>query len=152
MSGAEQKELPPTVRKLRQARKRGEVSRSRELVTACVTLAAVGMLFWRLPRMAGHLDEVLGSAAALEGQPFWVALAFLGSRLLWAGADVLGPFLVCVTAVALLSGIASTGGLVLSFHPVIPKLERIDPVKGFGRMFTLRSLVELAKSLGKLAL
>ena len=84
MSGSEEKQLPPTARKLRQARKRGEVPRSRELVTACVTLAAVGMLFWGFPCLAGRLDDVLAAVAALEGQPFPVALSLLGQRLLRA--------------------------------------------------------------------
>ena len=92
------------------------------------------------------------AVAALEGQPFPVALSLLGPRLAWAGGEILGPFLLTVIVAAVLSGVASTGGLVLSGDTVMLKLERIDHVKGFARLFNLRSVVELAKSLVKLAI
>lgn len=152
MSGSsEEKALPPTPRKLRQARHRGEVARSKELVTAVVTMTAFGTLAFTVPRAFERFDDALRAAAALEDQPFGAALRLLLPRLAWTGLEVLGPLLVLVVGMAALTGVASNGGLVFAAGQVAPKFERLDPVKGFGRLFKLRSLVELAKSGLKLA-
>lgn len=152
MSGSsEEKTLPPTPRKLRQARRRGEVARSKELVTAVVTLTAFGTLGFTVPRAFERFGDVLRTAAALEDHPFGAALRLLLPRLAWAGLEALGPLLVLVVGIAALTGIASNGGLVFAAGQVAPKFERLDPVKGFGRLFQLRSLVELAKNGLKLA-
>lgn len=149
--GSEERTLPPTARKLRQARRRGEVARSRELVTAVVTLAAAGALAWTGPRAFEQFGDAVGAAASLEGEPFGAALRLLLPRLAWAGLEALGPLLVLVVGAALLAGTVSNGGLVFATSQVAPKFERLDPVKGFGRLFKLRSLLELAKSALKLA-
>jgi len=39
----------------------------------------------------------------------------------------------------------------LSLHPITPDAEHINPISGFGRMFSLRNLLELVKSIFKLA-
>jgi type III secretion protein U len=59
---------------------------------------------------------------------------------------ILGPVLVVITSIVMLQGIP------FSVDPLVPKLERINPVEGFKRLFKLRSFVELAKSLVKAAL
>ena len=107
------------------------------------------MLFWGVPHVAKRVDTLLTDLSSLETQPFPLALSLLGPRLAWAGAEILGPFLIALIVAAVMSGVASTGGLLLSGDPVMPKLERIDPVEGFSRLFNLRSVVELVKSLVK---
>ena len=149
--GSEERNLQPTPRKLRQARRRGEIARSKELVTAVTTAAAFGTLALTLPRAFDRFADTLRTTAALEGEPFIVALRLLAPRVAWAGLEVLGPLLVLVVGAALLAGIVGNGGLVFAAGQVAPKLERLDPVKGLGRLFKLRSLVELLKSAVKLA-
>lgn len=145
-SGSEEKTLPPTARKLRQARRRGEFARSREIVTAMVTLTAFAMLFLSAPVLMDRFADAIRATALLEDLPFADALGQLTSRLAWVGVEVLVPFAVLLAGTATLTGIISNGGLVFSMHPILPKLERLDPAKGFGRLFKLRSLVELLKS------
>lgn len=151
MSGSEEKLLPPTARKLRQARRRGEIARSKEIVTAVVTLTAFAVLFLLVPALFDRFGDALRAAALLEDQPLTTAVQALVPRLVWAGFWVLAPLLVLMVGLAVLTGIVSNGGLVFAAEVVLPKFERLDPVAGFGRLFKLRNLVELAKSALKLA-
>jgi type III secretion protein U len=48
-----------------------------------------------------------------------------------------------------LAGAVGTLGAVFSFDPVKPRFERIDPAKGFKRIFSLRSVIEFAKAVTK---
>lgn len=151
MSSGEEKSLPPTLRKLRQARQRGELARSKELVTAVVTVATLACLFMSVPKLSSSFSDALRAAAALEGQSFTAALGTLGPRLAWAAAEFLVPLLALVVAAAVVTGAISNGGLVFAMDQIMPKLERLDPLKGFGRLFKLRNLIELGKSTLKLA-
>ena len=58
------------------------------------------------------------------------------------------PFLALNLAVALVGGLAQRG-FSFSAKPLVPKFDRLNPAKGFQRMFSSRSLVELLKSLAK---
>ena len=53
------------------------------------------------------------------------------------------------------AGIAANlgvGGMVFAPKAIAPKLNRLSPIKGFGRMFSMKALVELGKSIGKFLL
>ncbi|MEE4300826.1 MAG: flagellar biosynthesis protein FlhB [Pseudomonadales bacterium] len=140
----------PTPKRLEEARKKGQIARSRELNTTAMLLAgAVGLLF--LGPYAG---------AALE-RMFRGSLAFERARLdspagalelvqaaLFTGFAAIAPllllsFVVAMTAPALL------GGFSFSTSAFLPKFSRMNPVSGLGRIFGVRGLVELGKALGK---
>jgi flagellar biosynthetic protein FlhB len=61
------------------------------------------------------------------------------------------PLLLLLAALALASPVA-LGGWAFSTEALFPKFERIDPMKGFARIFSTHGLVELCKALGKFAL
>jgi flagellar biosynthetic protein FlhB len=61
------------------------------------------------------------------------------------------PIGACVFAIALFSNIAQVGFLYTT-EPLAPKLEKIDPLKGFQRIISLNSVVELIKSISKIAI
>ena len=73
--------------------------------------------------------------------------AFLGYGLL-SGLEMIVPFLALTVVVALL-GPASMGGLIFSVQSMTPGLDKLDPIKGLGRIFSRKSLLELVKSLLK---
>ena len=151
MSGSEEKLLPPSPRKLRQARQRGEIARSKEVVTATVTLTAFAVLFWTVPTYFQRLSDTLKAMGTIEDLPLTAALTALVPRLAWMGLEVLGPLMVLMVGITVLTGIVTNGGLVFAADPIMPKLERLSPVEGFKRLFKLRNLVELGKSALKLA-
>lgn len=141
---------PATPRKREEARRRGHIARSADLSSAAVLLAAVLALEFGGSALAGglaaSLKAVLGGLAAIDGDPERLLLHFGGAFT----ASILGflPFVGAVAATALAVGLAQSGFLFTA-EPLAPKLERVDPVAGLARIFSLRSLAKLAAGLLK---
>ncbi len=144
---------PASPRRLEQAREEGQVARSPELgtfavlATGCVALwlfgdhVARGM--WALMRAGMHFDRV----AAFGDRSMIERLGEQGSGAL----EVLWPILG-VLAIAAMIGSLLMNGWLFTFKALEPKLSRLDPIKGLGRMFSLPSLVELGKAIAKATL
>lgn len=143
----------PTPHRMREARERGQVAKSKEITTASLLLLSyvlfryTGDFMWReLTGMAQSLFNQIPSFAnefSLSG----VAGAFLvaGRAMLFALGPIFG-----ITLLAAFIAEAMQTGLVVSFDPLSPKIERINPLEGFKRMFSLQGLVEVVKSLLKI--
>ena len=144
---AQERTEAPTPRRLEQARKKGQVARSRELNTMTVMLAgAAGMLAlgpWISERLRQLLISGLSPAAP---DVFDVGDALLGPVLhaLVTFAPLLGLLLI-----AALAGPALLGGLVFSAEAARPKLERLNPLAGLKRIFSAQGAMELGKTLLK---
>ncbi|WP_131195910.1 EscU/YscU/HrcU family type III secretion system export apparatus switch protein [Lichenihabitans psoromatis] len=154
MSGqdsSEEKTLPPSAKKLRDARKKGQIARSKELVTAAVTITAFFYLGVRCVLLFGQLLDGLRVLPALLDRPFDEAVAALSDRLagnvLWA----IAPFIGLIVMAAVLTNVIVNGGALAAFDPILPKMEHLDPIAGFKRMFGMKNLVEVLKSIVKLA-
>jgi flagellar biosynthetic protein FlhB len=61
------------------------------------------------------------------------------------------PVMMIIAIISLAANLLQVG-FVFSFEPLMPQLDRINPISGFQRLFSLRSLVELVKSLCKIAI
>jgi flagellar biosynthetic protein FlhB len=136
-----------TPKRLDDARKRGQVPRSRELAMALVLGAAAAALYGgRTDLGAGVRDLMVRSLrfdrAALE-RPEALPAA-LGTTLL-AGLDIFLPLFVAV-AVAAVAGSVAVGGWLFTPAPLAFRFDRLDPVKGFGRIFSLNGFVEAGKA------
>ena len=151
-SSSEEKTLPPSAKKLREARRKGQIARSREMVTAVVVIAAVGYLFARAGSVFNGLAEVAEAAGMATGAPFPDAVGRLAGVLGRQVAWTVGPFIGVLAAATVITSVAVNGGMIAALDPVTPKMERLNPVEGFKRLFALRSLVELVKSVLKIAL
>ena len=148
-----EKTEPASERRLQQAREDGQVPRSRELV-ACASLLAGGLLLWTT-------GASLQSALALllkDTLSFPREFAFEPALLLEHGSHVLGrvlwallPFAAVVLAAVIVSPLL-VGGWLFSAKALAPKFDRLDPVAGIARMFSLQSLGELGKALAKTVL
>ncbi len=148
---SEERTLPPSAKKLRDAREKGQIAQSRELVAAAVTATAFGYLSVRFLPLFARLSDSLRAVPGLYDQPFATAAAILASRLARDLALAVTPLLGLLVAIAILSNIAVNGGLFVAIDPVVPKMERLDPVAGFKRMFGMATLMELLKSIFKVA-
>ena len=155
MSGkdtSEEKSLPPSAKKLREARKKGQIAHSKEAITALVTGTAFGYLLIRFPALFRQLSDGLLAVPGLYDQPFSVASATLMGRV---GVDValaVVPLIGLLAAVAVLGNIVVNSGIVVAIDPILPKMERLDPVAGLKRMFETKSFVELVKAIFKVAM
>jgi type III secretion protein U len=146
---SEEKSLPPTDKKLRDARRKGQVARSQDLVSGVVLLLCSVYLAWRIPYLLARIEALFDSAASIYEGPMDDAAVRLATDALTLCAEILWPLLLLTVTAVIASSVIAMGGFVLSTEPIKPKLEHIDPVAGFKRIFSMRSIVEFSKSLFK---
>lgn len=142
----------PTGKKREDAKKKGQVARSQELNTAAVLLIGffVLMVLWKYiyGNIAGYTTYIfshLGDEVTIE---------FLMKSLI----DIM--VLLAQTAMPVMFAVLIAGlginlyqvGITISTEKIEPKLDNLNPINGFGRIFSKRSLVELFKSLFKIAI
>ena len=142
-----------TPKKRDDARKKGQVPRSVDLGAAAVTLAAGGALVAFGHGAATGLMGMLAEGLTIPGTELVhedVMLRHLGEASALALLAVVPLFAAML--VAALAAPAMIGGWTFSSESLSFKPERLDPIAGIGRMFSVRSLVELVKSLAKFAL
>ena len=65
---------------------------------------------------------------------------------------IVAPILIIIMLAGVLASVFQTGGLKFSLKPLSPKWNKLNPLKGFGRIFSKNSVVELFKSLFKIAI
>ncbi len=142
---------PPTDRRRRESRARGEVARSADLVAACVLLTTMAALWWLGPGVAQHLaGTVRGGVSSASSLPLTPESATRVMTLLVLKLAVAaGPLLLIATSAAALGSLVQTGFLWTP-SVVLPKFERLDPTAGLGRWMSLNTGVALAAGLLKL--
>jgi type III secretion protein U len=142
----EQKSLPASAKKLRDARRKGQVSHSRDLITGVTLTMLFIYLVFGGPTLTDRLTTLLEVASRSVDQPFGEA----GGRTVQLAIEILLlaslPPVAIVVIGAVISGMASTFGPVFSFDPVKPKFEHINPAQGLKRIFSVRNAVEFAKA------
>lgn len=144
---------PATPKRLREARERGQVVRSRELNTTAVLLASAGALLLLGGGMVESLRALLRHGLAFERARIYDNAA-LGAALERGALDALvaAAPLLAVTVVASLLAPMALGGWSFSTQAFSFQWERLDPIKGLGRVFAWRGLIELVKALAKFTL
>jgi len=148
---AEEKTEPATPRKRRKAREEGQVTKSQDLTAAVVIASGLlgvlvfgGFFFRRLQLLFAQVMGYLKDPSM--GGEEWLLLPFsraLGSYLLiWFPLG-----LAC--ALAALGLMAYQVGLMITPKPLVPNLNRMNPVSGMKKMFSGRSFVEMLKGVLK---
>ncbi|PTW56640.1 type III secretion protein U [Breoghania corrubedonensis] len=139
----------PTPKKVRDARQKGQVARSQEVVTTA-TLAGVIVYIWMnsqsiFDRLVGLIDQI----TALHGQDFrtsaaqGIAAAFHDSVL------IVLPILGVVIVSAIFSNYLQFGS-IFAFENIMPKLEKVNPAQGVKKIFSMKQVVETLKSIFKI--
>ena len=140
----------PTPKRLDDARKKGQVPRSRELTMTLVMLVGATVLLFIGPRLAERLSLVMkrgfGFDHSLIGREDAIIGYFAAQAL--TAITMLLPLLIILLLTALLAP-ATIGGWNFSTQALQPKFERLDPIKGLKRVFGPKGLMELGKTLGK---
>jgi len=143
----------PTPKRLADARKEGNIPRSRELATAAVFAAGVLVLVGFGPAMARDalrwMRAALTPDAQLSGAPQDL-FAHAGCLLLRLFA-VIAPLLVICLVAGLIAPLVM-GSLKVSSKALTPDLKRLNPLAGIKRLYGAQALVELLKSLLRVAL
>ena len=151
-SGQEKTE-EPTAKRLKEAREKGDVPRSKELNTMLLLLvAAAAVLLFGAEAITDLGVMMIDNFSLSREEAFdekYMLINFSSSMIeaVWAVMAFMA-----VVLVAALVGPISLGGWNFSTQAIAPKGSRIDPLAGLKRMFSLKSLVELAKAIAKFSL
>ncbi|HDZ55829.1 MAG TPA: flagellar biosynthesis protein FlhB [Pseudomonas xinjiangensis] len=148
-SGQEKTE-DPTEKRLKESRDKGQIARSKELNTLAVVMVSAAGLLMVGPAMAGKMMDLMVYNFTLDREALY-STDTMGIHLLASvdlGFDVLGPLFFMVL-IASLVGPILLGGWLFSAKSMAPKFERMNPLAGLKRMFSLKALVELLKALAK---
>ena len=143
----------PTERRLQEARKKGQVPRSRELNTMLsLILASIALLV-----LGGGISQNI-MQISVEGFSISRELAFDANQLpfqfMYMASQTLlalSPFMA-VMLISVFAGPLMMGGWSFSLETISFKLEKLNPIKGLARIFSLKGLVELVKALAKFLL
>ena len=151
--GSQEKTEEATPRRLEKAKEDGETARSKELATTAVLMAGAGGLLIFGTHLGAALEAIMRDAFTLERSAIFdmrhmsVQLIASAKAAAWALSPILAMLLV-----AAIAGSIGIGGLLFSGKSIAPKLSRMNPIKGIGRMFSSRSLIELFKAIAKVGL
>lgn len=148
-NGAEKSEEPTEKRK-QDSRKKGEIARSRELNTLAVVLAGTGGLLSFGGAVGQRIMQVMHKNFSLPRELLlderYMAISLLQSAQM--AGDALIPLFVVLLMAAIIGPVA-LGGWLFSMEALAPKFSRMNPLSGLKRMFSMKSIVELLKALGK---
>tara|TARA_R110002073_G_scaffold28125_1_gene89616 strand:+ start:1416 stop:2546 length:1131 start_codon:yes stop_codon:yes gene_type:complete len=139
-----------TPQRIEKAREDGQIARSQELTTFTLLLAAAAGIWFMGASFMADLSSIMR-----EGMQIKPALAFQTDLILnrlyelaFAGLSALAPFLILLIIVAFFSPMLLSGWL-FSAKSLIPDFKRLNPAKGFTRVFSMRGLTELVKAIAK---
>src|ERR1035437_419225 len=143
---------PATPKRREEARDSGQVARSQDLTSATLLLAGLIVLSMTASTFVRSLADVMRS---LLGNHYWgnpnEMLDHSLRMSLPQVVKILSPILITVAAAAFLIS-ALQVGLHISFKPLTPRLAKLNPFQGLGRMFGGRNLMQLGMNVCKLVL
>ncbi len=144
---------PATPKRRQEARRKGQVAKSREISSAVVLLGSVLVLVLMGEWMVRHLlvleSDLIRRSGALHLTP--EALLDLGSYTTGRLVLILAPIMGLLVVLVVGSNLAQVG-LLFSWEALSPRLSRLNPVEGLRRILSMGALVELLKAFIKLAI
>ena len=152
-SDGEERTEEPTGKRLEDAREKGQVPKSRELGTVASLLAAAAAFITMGGYMLQSVADMLSTSLNLSREQVFdtkLMIPLLGDAVFHM-LEVFSPFFFLMALVGVASSVVISGWM-FSAEALTPKLEKLNPITGMGRLFSWRGLVELAKSLAKFIL
>jgi flagellar biosynthetic protein FlhB len=148
---AQERTEKPSAKRLREAKERGQVPRSRELNTTLILIAGSLFLYLYAPFLGANLLELMGQGLT-TGASDLDHPSVLGKQLgasLWRAFNLLLPLFGVLGFVAIAAP-SLLGGWLLSGKKLAPKWSNVNPLKGLQRIFSPNGLMEVAKAIVKL--
>ncbi len=144
---AQDRTLPATPRRIEKAREEGQVARSRDLAHLAVLGSGIALITAFAPELTAWLQSLLARGLQFNAAAI-ASPAGMGERL----AELSVPMLLAllpIGAVTAFVALASTfldGGWNFSWKPLEPKFEKVDPLAGIARLFSLDQLTNTLKA------
>ncbi len=145
-----EKTEPPTPKKLREAREKGQVAKSRDFSQALLFSVIAAILLAAAGSYTRSLQDLMVFPARFYTSPFPVALREVGEAALDVALSLLVPMMAAVILTGVVGNVIQTGFM---FSPKALKVElsKINPATQIKQMFSVKNLVEFVKSVVKIA-
>ncbi len=154
-----EKTEPATPKKLNETRENGQVAKSKELIMAISLLA----LFIIIKIYVGNMGQKLIStfkdfynsfdmivSDSSKGYPVGLACSTIGNMFM-SILNIVVPILLIAVVISVLGNMLQQSWKVTA-KPMKPKLNKISPLSGFKRIFSVRQLLELLKSIAMMTI
>ncbi|MFC1886708.1 flagellar biosynthesis protein FlhB [Thermodesulfobacteriota bacterium] len=149
----QEKTEPATPKRRSEARKKGQVAVSKEVPSVIILFSALSVLFftgsWMFWGLRGFMRNIFQNLSSmnLQANSSHQFLTGVFEQIV----SILAPVMVAVVIAGLAGNILQVGFLFTG-ETFVPKFSKLNPIKGMKRFVSIRSLVELLKSLLKLLL
>ncbi|MHB8231583.1 MAG: flagellar biosynthesis protein FlhB [bacterium] len=141
---------PATPKRIQEARDKGQVMKSREVTAAFVFIVVIIYLYFNISHIGGIISKelvyFLSDFSNLNLN--YITCVKIIYNLIYTVLYAVLPFVLIVFFASMVSSIAQVG-LMLTFEPLIPDFNKINPVSGLKRFFSFQSVNELFKSVFK---
>lgn len=149
---AEEKTEPATQKKRQEERKQGNIVQSQEITTVALVLVMFYSLKLLMPFIFSTIEESVRHFLTIAVEWERIEMDNVGrlgidTAIIWIKTAL--PLLLICSLVATVITMMQTRMLV-TFQALKPKFSKLNPLSGFQRMFSMRSLVELIKSILKI--
>lgn len=143
----EDKSEKPTPKKLREAKKKGQTAKSKDLSSGFIFVIAIMVLLKAGSSMSNSLQDFMKMSFTTAVSQPWngETIDRLKVEGLKTFASVLGPLLGGVLIGSLLISAVQSGG-VFTMETLMPKFDKLNPLEGIKRMVSLKGIVQLVKS------
>jgi len=152
-SSSQEKTEDATPKRLRDARKKGQIAKSRDLNTIVILIAAFALIVFMRGYIAENLRSVMqGNFELISRGEITPEMIFLtGQQNFMTYVKIVGPYVAVVVFVAIAVGFFQIGP-IFSGEPMKPQVKRLNAVQNLKNMFKITTFVELLKNIAKMSL
>ena len=147
---SEEKTLDPSQHKLKEARKKGQVSQSSDFVQSLTTVAGIFYIILNWQNFSDSFSNLF-QLSILSFQENTVDIGV--SLFLTVVFDIMYavvPFVALIVLIGVVANILDKQGIPFSLEPLTPDFKKVNPAEGFKKLFKKRNMVEFVSSLSKL--
>jgi flagellar biosynthetic protein FlhB len=141
----------PTGKKLADARKKGNVAQTKEIPSVLILSGSIGVLFfgssWMMERLIATMRSTYQRAGVFTMAPETIHTFFWD--LFLNSIKIMAPLMLVVITAGVVGNVAQFGFLFTT-ETLNPNLAKLNPLSGIKKLFSLKSLVEVIKSICKL--
>jgi type III secretion protein U len=135
----------PTAKKLREARERGEVAKSRDFTQTALIVAFFAYTVANGKNITEQIGRLIVMPMDYIHEDFSQAIGIVLGQMVREGVNLLLPFLMIGLGVGIFAEVIQTG-FMLSFKAAMPSAKKLDIISNAANMFSKKNLVEFLKS------
>ena len=140
-----------TPKREREAREEGQAIHSKEVSSAIVLLGAIVAFYaagsWMVHRMAGAMQRYISGMGEISLRDD--SLQTLILNVMAEFALIVSPVMLATLVLGIAASVFQVG-FTISTKSMSPKLSKLNPIQGIGKLFSIRSFTDVIKAIGKI--